>query len=157
MLYFNPSGHATATGQRLLLGQLLIRRGLISDDQLAGALSEQESTREYLGEILVRRGLLTEAQLTEALAEQLEIPCARLTNRPLDPSVLEMIPASLARRLRFVPLSRDDGRLQLAMANPFDSQSLDELRTLLNCEIQPMLAGRQEIDEAIQRLYGPAA
>ena len=157
MLYHQRSDRATRFGQRVLLGQLLVQKGLITADQLTNALEEQSTNREYLGEILLRRGVLKEAQLMEALAEQWDIPCVQLANRPIEDWVLEKIPASLARRHRLLPIDVQDQRLQVAMVDPFDSQVLDELRTLLNCDIEPMLAGPNQLREAIDRHYGPGA
>ncbi len=155
MLYFEPSRHATALGQRVLLGELLIQKGLTTREQITAALKEQESTDEYLGAILVRRGWLTESQLLETLGEQLGMPYVRLANRPIEPELVERIPARLAHQYRFVPVSAEGNQLQIAIVDPFDTQSVDELRQLLNCEIRPLLAVPQDILGAIERYYGP--
>jgi len=157
MLYFQRSDRATAFGQRMLLGQLLIQKGLITADQLTVALEQQAESKAFLGETLLRLGMLTETHLTEALAEQWDIPFVRLAGRPIESWVIERIPGSLARRHRLLPIDEQDRRLMVAMADPFNTGVLDELRNLLNCDIQPMLAPPTELQAAIEQHYGPAA
>jgi type IV pilus assembly protein PilB len=157
MLYFHRSDRATPSGQRILLGQLLMQKGLITAEQLTEALERQSETKGYLGEILLALGILSEADLTRALAEQWDIPFVQVASRTIEAWVLEKIPASLARRHRVLPIDVQDQRLLVAMADPFNADLLDELRTLLNCDIQPMLAPPSQLAQAIEEHYGPAA
>ena len=144
-------------GRKVLLGELLVEKGLLTRAHLTQALEEQARSGEYLGSILVRLGFVTEAQLMEVLAGQLGIAFVRLAESPIDPTVVAKVPARFATRYRLVPLKQQDNTLYVAIADPFDVQTLDELRLLLGCEIKPVLASPREIREAIQRHYGLGA
>ena len=156
MILSSSSSSPRSTG-RPRLGELLVQKGLLSASQLAEAMTAQQRTHEYLGVILVRLGMLTEAQLMESLAEQLDLPFVRLAEQPIDPTVLAKVPAKFASRYRLMPISFEQNALQIAIADPFDVQTLDELRLLLSCDIQPVLASQREIQDAIQRHYGLGA
>jgi len=136
---------------------MLIERGLLTAEHLERALSEQRRTGELLGAILVRLGLVTRDQLLPVLAEQMGVPYVPLERVTIAPEVLAKVPPKVASQYRLVPLRFTDGLLQVAIADPFDVQALDELRLLLSCEITPALASSREIAEAIQRHYGVGA
>jgi type II secretion system protein E len=152
-----PSRSPRAAGRKLLLGELLISKGLLSAEQLSEALKHQAKTGEYLGAGLVHFGFLTETQLMEVLAEQLSLPFVRLADRAIDPAIVARVPAKLATRYRLMPLGGNGKQLQVATSDPFDVQMLDELRLMVGCEIQPVLASAREIQDAIHRHYGLGA
>ncbi len=143
--------------RKILFGEVLVSKGLLTAAQLAEALAHQAKTGEYLGTCLIRLGFLSEAQLVEALAEQLGLSFVRLATHPIDAQALAKVPAHLASRYRLLPLKLEGDQLSVAVADPFDIQSLDELKLLLHCEVVPVLAGQREIQEAIQRHYGVGA
>jgi len=143
--------------KKILLGELLIERGLLTREQLTHALAQQQTNPEYLGSLLTRIGLISEQQLVEILAEQLELPFVKLKDVQVDVQAIKKVPAKLASHYKFLPLFVDEGVLQIAIANPFDVQVLDELKLLLDCDIKPILAASKDIQEAIQRYYGVGA
>ena len=142
---------------RKILGQLLVEKDLVAKDQLDQALAEQKRTGEFLGAVLIRRGLLSHEQLLQVLAEQAGMPYVRLSNVQITPEALAKVPPKFASHYLLVPLTFSDNTLQVAIADPFDVQTLDELRLLLDCDVKPVLAGHREIQEAIQRHYGVGA
>src|SRR5947209_19471759 len=101
------SNPAKPTGQRLLLGEMLVHRGLISAEQLTQALTKQRQSGEYLGAVLVHLGIVNEMQLVEALAEQLDIPSVHLAEQTIDPAVISKVPAKFESRYHLMPLSAD--------------------------------------------------
>ena len=119
-----------AAGKKLLLGELLIEKRLLSAEQLSEALKQQAATGEYVGTVIVRLGFLTDVQLIEVLAEQLSLPFVRLVDRPIEPAIVARVPAKLATRYRLMPLGTDGARLQIATSDPLDVQNLDALRRL---------------------------
>ena len=139
------------------LGRLLVERGLITQDTLDEALAEQQRTGVFLGAVLTQRGLMTEATLVPVMAEQLQLPSVRLADVTIPPAALAKVPAKFASHYQLLPLGFADDTLQVAIANPYDVQTLDELRLLLGCQIEPVVAGQTEIHEAIQRHYGLGA
>ena len=153
-----PTRHGMDGGRgRPVLGQLLLARGLVSQEGLEAALREQQRTGELVGAILIRQGVLTEGALLPILAEQLGIPSMRLEQLEAPQEALARVPVKLAIHYTILPLRWESRRLHLAMANPFNVQRLDELKLLLGCEVKPVLASAQDIREAIQRHYGLGA
>src|SRR3989338_9599593 len=140
-----------------LLGQLLIERGLLTPADLERALAEQKRSGEFLGTILMRLGIVAKEQLLPVLAEQMGIPYVRLSDVQVEPEALARVPPKFASHYRLMPLTLTDNTLQVAIADPFDVQTLDELRLLLDCEVKPVFATPKEIEEAIARHYGVGA
>ena len=140
-----------------MLGQILVERGLISLQDLEAALAEQKRTEEFLGKILSRMGLVSEDVLVPILADQLGIPHVRLRETVVESQALAKVPAKFANHYTLLPIRVINNTLEVAIADPFDVQTIDELRLLLDCDVRPVLAGPQEIREAIQRHYGLGA
>jgi type II secretion system protein E len=140
-----------------LLGQLLIERGLLTPADLERALVEQKRSGEFLGSVLMRLGIVPKERLLPVLAEQMGIPYVRLADVRVEPEALAKVPPKFASHYRLMPLTLTNNTLQVAIADPFDVQTLDELRLLLNCEVKPVFATQLEIEEAIQRHYGVGA
>ena len=143
--------------RRQILGSLLIERGLISLEGLERALAEQKRTGEFLGTVLTRMGLISTEQLLPMLAEQVGMPYMRLATARIMPEAIAKVPPKFASHYCLMPLALADGVLEVAIADPFDVQTLDELKLLLDCEVRPVLASQPEIQEAIQRHYGVGA
>jgi len=141
-----------------LLGERLIEAGIISPDQLRIALTEQGNDGEPIGRILIRLGFVSEEVMREQLGEALGQESIELASAIPDRDALELVPKSLARRYRIVPVSyrEEDQRLAVAMADTFNLVTLDRLRAHIgsHIEIGTLLAGEVEIDEAIDRFYG---
>ena len=140
-----------------LLGELLIKRGLLSRAGLERSREEQQRTGELLGSILIRLGLLTSEQLMPVLAQQAGIPSMRLADLQIPPEALRKVPPKFASHYRLMPLALSDHTLRVAIADPFNVQTLDELKFLLDCEVEPVLSSESEIHEAIERHYGVGA
>ncbi|MBI4597683.1 MAG: Flp pilus assembly complex ATPase component TadA [Candidatus Omnitrophica bacterium] len=143
--------------RKVLLGELLVSRGLLTGEQLSAALAKQAETGDYLGAILIRMGVVTEAQFMQVLADQLGIAFIPLAATPIHPEVLAKVPAKVATRYQLIPVKLSNNVLSIAIADPFDVQALDELRLLLNCSVTPLLASPRDIQEAIHRHYGVGA
>lgn len=140
------------------IGDLLIDKGVLTQDQLSIALTEQKKRGEPLGKIIVSLGFATEAVVRDALGEALGQESVDLGKVVVDSEVLQLIDKDAARRYRVLPLSVDRQRsiLTLAMADTFNVVAIDQLRALLGggYEIAPVLAGESEIENAIDQFYG---
>ena len=151
-----PLPRAPMGGPRI--GELLIARGVVSEDQVRIALTEQRSVqpREQLGRILVRLGFATEAVIRDVLGGALGLESVDLGRVVVDGDALALIPEDVARRHRVLALSRRANLLTVAMEDPFDVIALDQVRAFAGgeCEIRPLLAGEADLDEAIDRSYG---
>ncbi|HMW62762.1 type II/IV secretion system protein [Accumulibacter sp.] len=140
------------------LGQVLINKGILSEDQLRISLLEQMKSNQPIGKLLVSLGFVSEATLRDALSESLGKQSIDLSNAIVDPSGLKLIPRELAKRHHLLPLDYDQEsrRLTIAIADINDIVALDKLRGLAgdDIEIDTLLAGETEIDRAIDQSYG---
>ena len=140
------------------IGELLVARGAVSEDQVRIALTEQRRARprELLGRILVRLGFVTEALIRDVLGGALGCDSVDLGQAVIDSEILAVIPEHLARRHRILGLSRGSSALTVAMEDPFDVIALDQVRACAGAdvELRPVLAGAAELDAAIDRFYG---
>ena len=136
------------------IGDLLVSRGLATEEQIADALVEQRRTGSKLGEVLVSSGVLDEHQLVSALALQFQLPLVDLADYEPDPAALELIPEPLARHLRCVPIGVEAGTLYLVIADVLDDETVAALREHTHLELRGFLATRNSIDELLQRVFG---
>ncbi len=148
----------TSTTQRRPLGQILIAKGILSEDQLRIALLEQMKANQPIGKLLVSLGFVSEATLREALSESLGRQSIDLSNAIVDPQALKLVPRDVAKRHHLLPLDYDEvnHRLTLAAADTRDIVGFDKVRSQLpeHVEIDTLLAGESEIDRAIDQYYG---
>jgi type II secretion system protein E len=138
------------------IGELLVERGVITAQQLSEAEALQKKQGSRLDRVLLELGYVEENELLHALGEQLSIPVVDLSAEEIDLEVLRSMPAKLVHRQGLLPLSKLDGTLRIATSDPFDVYALDELRMLMGCHIEPVLASRAEIDKIIKAQFGVA-
>ena len=131
------------------LGQILLANGLVTPDQLEGALEEHRASPRSLGRVLVDRGVIGEADLVRALAEQLDLEFVDLQTRRPDPEVTSLLSRTLAERYRAIPVEDRDGTLLVAMSDPTNVFALEDLRTITDREIRPVVSTAADIEAAI--------
>lgn len=140
--------------KRTLLGAILLQEGMVTSQQLEVALAEQvRSENKKLGEIMIGLRYITEAELMKALEKQLGYPAVDLNANPPDPSVLGSIPSEFALRNQLLPLRTYDHTLRVAMADPLDVATIDDLELLTGLQIEPVLASPTEIRRAVEQAY----
>jgi type IV pilus assembly protein PilB len=135
------------------LGDLLVAESLISQEQLTKALAAQKGTTEKLGSILVRLNLLSEEQLIGFLSRQYGIPSMTLAQLDVDPDVLRVVPAAIAKKYEVLPVKRVSNTLTLAMADPTNVFALDDIAFMTNLQVLPVVASQAAIRRAIERNY----
>ena len=133
------------------LGQILIEQGLISEQQLQEALETQERVPKSLGRILIDLNLIREIDLVRALAQQIGLEFVDLADFPVDPSSTALIPETVARRYRALPIAERDGTLLVAMSDPANVYALDDIRTITGREVQPVVATAGDVMAAIRK------
>jgi type IV pilus assembly protein PilB len=133
------------------LGELLIKAGLIDDDQLGSALEVQNHTGGKLGAILVEQLIMSEEQLAEALAEQKGLELVHLQNYAFDRDAVALLPERIARLRRIIPLGYRDGKILLAMADPLDVEAIDDMRLRAKVDVMPVVATESQIRYAIDK------
>jgi hypothetical protein len=110
------------------IGELLVRKGFITEEQLAGALQEARETNELLGVVLLRKQLIFEEELARTLSEQLSIPYISIMRCGVDQYIARMLPYDVGLRAAAIPV-RDEGRnVQVAFADPTDPAALSAVR-----------------------------
>ncbi|HAM56132.1 MAG: type IV-A pilus assembly ATPase PilB [Candidatus Rokubacteria bacterium GWC2_70_24] len=135
------------------LGDLLVREGLINQEQLQRALAEQKGTNEKLGSILVRLNVITEDQLIAFLSKQYGIPSITLSQLDIDADVLKLVPAQIAKKYEVLPIKRTGNSLTLAMADPTNVFAVDDVGFMTNLQVIPVVAAQGAIRKALDRLY----
>jgi type IV pilus assembly protein PilB len=133
---------------------VLLKKGLIAEDQIAEAKALQKQTGAKLQEAIVKLGYCSLEDIMAAIAEQSGLKSVTLTDVTIPPAIIEMVPESVARENVIIPFSQDDGMLQIVMSDPSDYETVTKLQFILNKEIQPVLAPKEQIIEAINRHYG---
>ncbi len=135
------------------IGEILVREGLITRDQLNLALQDQRETGTRVGYSLVALGFIKETDLTRTLARQYRMPAVDLTNFEVDPRIARLFPNEMASKHLVLPLRRDGRTLTVAMADPTSTGVLDDLKFITRCDIFPVIAGEYTIRHAIERYY----
>ena len=135
------------------IGEILVREGLITHDQLNLALQDQRESGTRIGYSLVALGFVKETDLTRTLARQYRMPAVDLTNFEIDPRIARLIPGEMAVKHLVLPLKRDGRTLTVAMADPTSTGVLDDLKFITRCDIFPVIAGEYTIRNAIERCY----
>ena len=134
--------------------EILIRQGVISPEQLAEAQQVVAQSGTSLSEALTQLGYATGEEVMRAMAEQHGLDYVNLAEVSIPPSVVELVPESVARENVAIPLSESDGKLTVIVSDPMDYDTFDKLRFILNRQIEIALAPREAILEAINRHYG---
>jgi type IV pilus assembly protein PilB len=133
---------------------LLIKRGIVSGDQLAEANKMAETGEKSVGDALVTLGYASPEDVTRALADFNKIPFIDLREHRIADDVIEQVPESVARENTVLPFSSDDGTIRVLVSDPFDLEVIEKLRFILNKRIETALAPRAAILEAINKYYG---
>ncbi len=140
----------------VLLGELLIEKKMITEEQLSLCLSEQRKTKEPLGSILVREGFITEENLYSVLSDQLGV--AFVPEKELIPKsdqrLKEILSADFAVKYQVLPLEKKDRTLKIAVGMVPDIIFLDNLRKMTGLDIVVVLSPTSELQRAINAYYG---
>jgi type IV pilus assembly protein PilB len=139
---------------RKRIGDLLLDAGVISDEQLKQALTEQKELKMRLGDVLITQGYITQQQFIEVLEFQLGIPHVQLYRQKIEQRVINLLPQKLAEQHGVIPLRVDGSKLVLAMADPLDYYAIDEIRMATGLRVEPVIASKEELVRAIKRYYG---
>ncbi len=137
-----------------MLGELLVEMGCITAPELAEALQKQRESDERIGDVLLNNGYVQPEDLTRALADQFDMEMVDLDSIEIDSEVIEMVPPDLAKEHKIVPIDFDDDILVIAMGDPLDLYTLDNLRFRIGCQVECVLATKTAIDEALTKFYG---
>jgi type IV pilus assembly protein PilB len=133
------------------LGQILLQNKIISEGQLAEALEKQQASGKSLGRVLIEMKMVSEGALTAILAQQIGIKYVDLSNFQVDISATALIDAETARKYNIIPISFEDGKLLVAMADPTNVFALDDISIMTGMDVEPAVSTKDDIVGAINR------
>lgn len=136
------------------IGTLLVRAGVITQEQLDHALSMQAKSGGLIGQILVKNGYLNKKSLFEFLQKQMGVDFVDLENIQIDEEVLHLVSSSIAKMHNLIPIEKSNNYLKVAMSDPMNIFSIDDLRLTTGLEIIPCLADEEQIAIQIDKYYG---
>jgi len=143
-----PADHKT-------LGQLLLEENLITAEQLAQALAEQERSGGFLGQILVSQKYVSQEAVASALVKQCKIPHLNLLDYEISSDVLQLIPREICERHHLLPIDKLGRILTVAMVDPLDLGALEAVRAVCpELRIKPILVNWLHYDQTSKKLYG---
>jgi type II secretory ATPase GspE/PulE/Tfp pilus assembly ATPase PilB-like protein len=143
----------TAIQQKMPLGEQLVHAGLLMDVQLELAKREQQRNGGRLGHILVQLGFLRPEALAEFLARQAGTEAVNLNRMSIDQAILALVPQDVARRCVGMPVSRVNGTLTVALADPFDVTAVDTLQQVTGLGIEVVTAPERDILNCLELYY----
>ena len=133
------------------LGKFLVGRGVIGPEQLAEAEAIAKKSGGKVHEVLIKQGYASSEQVMQAMADLHGYEFVDLRDVPIPPSVVELVPESVARENAVIPFAEDDGALKVLVSDPFDYETFEKLQFILNRKVNIGLATRESILEAINR------
>ena len=135
------------------LGEVLLERGVINRAQLEQALAYQREHGGLMGQVLIQLGLITEEEVALALTAQYGFPYLPLDNYEIDGGLTAVIPEAVARRYCLIPIDRIGNALTLAMGDPSNTKAIEEIELLTKCVVQTFVSTPSDIVKAIEKYY----
>jgi len=141
----------------ILIGEILVDKGIITPGQLESGLSEQKKSGGFICANLIKLGFASEEKIFGALSKQLNIPYIKLKDIKVEPAVIDKVPAKFASHYKIIPVEFQDNALTIAMSDPLDIRTVDDLKLFLGLELKSVLSSEKEIEDAIRKYYGIGA
>ncbi len=136
------------------LGQLLCEKLYLDESSLEIGLGEQKVEHRPLGQILLKLSYITQPQLNEVLALQVGIEKIDLSDVSINPEIITLVPAELVSKYSILPLRHEDGRLAVAMTDPFQPQVIENLRLVTGHSVRRYYAEPTQMENSILKFYG---
>jgi type IV pilus assembly protein PilB len=152
-LKFNELHTASVAITQDKLGEILVREGLITLEQLRKALLEQKNSGMRLGYTLVKLGFIEETEVSKMLARQYRMPAVDLSRFEVDPKILKLLPPDIATKHTVLPLKREGRTLTVAIADPNNVTAIEDIKFITRCDVFPVIAGEYTLRNAIERYY----
>src|SRR6266699_2393312 len=153
LFIFNELRTATAAATSDKLGEILLREGLITQDQLKKALLEQKNTGMRLGYTLVKLGFVEETEISKMLARQYRMPAVDLSRVEVDAKIIKLLPPDVAIKHTVLPLKREGRTLTVAIADPNNVTAIEDIKFITRCDVYPVIAGEYTLRNAIDKYY----
>jgi type IV pilus assembly protein PilB len=134
--------------------EVLLRKGILGPDQINEARNLQQQSGLKLPDAIIRLGYCTADEVMKAVAEHSGMQSVDLTDATIPPSVVELVPESVARENVVMPYTYENNVLKICVGDPSNFETIEKLQFILNKDIQAVLAPQEQIIEAINRHYG---
>lgn len=135
------------------LGELLVEKGLLTEEQCHSALDVQKKTGKRLGQAVIDLGYVKEEDLLQILSRQMAIPHIWLRKGLIDPKIVDVIPGEKARLYKIIPMFRIKDTLIVATSDPQAIFVLDDIEKMTGLNVQPVLTRSADIEKAITEYY----
>ncbi|MBI4336093.1 MAG: hypothetical protein HY589_05505 [Candidatus Omnitrophica bacterium] len=135
------------------IGEILIERGLIKLEQLDKALKIQKDKGGLIGEILVDTNVISEDDIVQALAAQYGFPYLPLHDYDIDLSISKSVPEHIANYYCLIAVDKIENTITVAMADPLNSNAVEDVEYTTGCKAQPFIAKASEIRSMIKKCY----
>ncbi len=142
---------------RIRIGDLLVQKGYITDDQLSQALEEQREKKQRLGEVLISLGFVTEEQFATVYCDQSGIEPIDLKEVKLNEELLQMVGEEVMRKQELMPFAYDEDNfncIKVAMADPMNLGAMDDIQLITGMEVKPYYCSAGQINIQLDKLYG---
>ena len=141
----------SSTADDAALAEMLVKTGLVTEEQCRKAMAERKATGRDVTQILIDSYVVTRTQLGVALAKEYGVPYVDLTQTEIDPAAVALLPEHLCEENRMLPIAVAGDRVTVAMANPNDAAARDMFRMMVSKEVVPVLAFDKDLLEALKR------
>lgn len=139
--------------QRKKLGEILLEKGLITEEQLKEVLLEQQKTGISLGQILIDRGLITPNILGEILSTQLGIEYKKVSEIYISPDSINLIPENIIKDKKVFPIKKENETLEIAILPPINPVILDDIKELTGLKIKPIIVTDNEFQRLLNQYF----
>lgn len=134
--------------------EILVRKGIVSPDQVSEAEQMVRETGMNLPDCITKLGYASGEDVMRAVAQFNKMDYIDLTEVDIPENIIELVPESVARENAVLPLDQDEDSLRVIVSDPFDIETIEKLRFILNRRVETALAPRESILESINRYYG---
>ena len=144
-------------GNRIRVGDLLVTKGYITEDQLTEALEQQREKKTKLGEVLIEMGLVTDEQFSSVICAQLGIESVDLKKVKLDEQLIQLVGEDIMRKDELIPIGYDENdysKIKVAMADPMNLGAIDDVTLVTGNEVIPFYASAASITIQLDKIYG---
>ncbi len=138
------------------LGEILVKKGVITQAQLQKALEEQKRVGGKIGNILIKLGFINEETLISFLSKQYGIPFVNLSEYDIDPELIKFVPSEIAHKERLIPINRVGSTLIVAVSDPSNVHTLEDIKFITGYNVEAVIASDSQISKAIEKYYDVA-
>ena len=139
---------------KVTLADILVGQGVVTDDQIKQCEVAQQESGSSIEQIILDNEFAARKAIANALGSYYDVPYIDLDNYDIDTNVLELVPERLARKYKFLPLFKIENNLTVAILNPRNLFGIDEIRDMLDCDIEVTVSSEDQILQALDRYYG---